>query len=391
MEMKNSMQEETLDLSKLIGVVKRNLNLVLVFAAAGAILGILVSLLLTPRFRSSSTLNIQASYFRMPLVSDFVSELHDPAEQTTQRLSIVRMALSESFLDELGEKYRFFSGARDDKERVLERELLSSNINFFSTSRGSFQVTVIGDSATKAQEMNRDILHQIRRILVDRRVEKLESTRNSIVSHLSVLDTRMKESSSPKAILRSRLSALERQIETQAARYTADHPSVVDLQVKASALRKVLSESEKKVIQFDGNVDQRLQTSTQESFEDLFADLVRKRSYLDIAIELEKDADKVEYLSVVQQPSLPLAPIFPKKILFLGLGACAGLLVALLLTAYREFSRPQFSSPQQLADSLGIELLGELPLLDGKEQSPTQPPSQSRSIALRVEESAANG
>jgi capsular polysaccharide biosynthesis protein len=80
-----------------------------------------------------------------------------------------------------------------------------------------------------------------------------------------------------------------------------------------------------------------------------------------VVLDMEKDRQNVSYLGVIEQPTLPVAPLFPKKRIFAGGGLGVGLLLAGILAFLKEIRRSSYLSPYELAEVLETPLLGELP------------------------------
>src|SRR5437870_2874407 len=103
------MDDKSISLEYLLSIARRNIvGLVLsLFICVGA--AFLASVYLPKTYKSKAVLNIQSSYFKNPLVSDLISEITDPGELNAQRQSLLRLSLSDPFLNSLGEKYHIFS------------------------------------------------------------------------------------------------------------------------------------------------------------------------------------------------------------------------------------------------------------------------------------------
>ena len=107
-------------------------------------------------------------------------------------------------------------------------------------------------------------------------------------------------------------------------------------------------------------------SATDKSVRELYADLLRKLSNIDIVLNLESDRRNLSYVSVVEQPLIPSSPVFPKIGLFLAFGFLGGGVLATFLVIYLELLRGTFMSPYYIAEQLQLPLLGELPALDGR-------------------------
>jgi uncharacterized protein involved in exopolysaccharide biosynthesis len=70
--------------------------------------------------------------------------------------------------------------------------------------------------------------------------------------------------------------------------------------------------------------------------------------------------DATRRVRVIEPARLPLFPESPKKTLFLGGGLVAALLLSVLLIAFAELFYPSLQGPKEVANVLGIEVLGEI-------------------------------
>ena len=56
-------------------------------------------------------------------MSDLITEVNDASESNAQRLSLLRLALNDSFLDELAEKYKVYKRPHDARLQAIETRL----------------------------------------------------------------------------------------------------------------------------------------------------------------------------------------------------------------------------------------------------------------------------
>jgi len=67
-----------------------------------------------------------------------------------------------------------------------------------------------------------------------------------------------------------------------------------------------------------------------------YDDLLKKMNQSKMATDLEK-RQQGEQFSVMDQPNLPDSPMFPKRGVFVGAGLMAGLILGVMLVAWREY------------------------------------------------------
>jgi hypothetical protein len=84
---------------------------------------------------------------------------------------------------------------------------------------------------------------------------------------------------------------------------------------------------------------------------------------------METDKGDLPSLAVLEQPSMPIYPIYPPKVKILLLGFAAGMFLSAALVAFLELRRGTFLAPIGAAGALGVPLLGEMPRLRTIDQS----------------------
>src|SRR5436190_2038059 len=126
------MEEQTLQLQDVIAIIKRNIWSVLITVVLCGCIGFAIASILPKRYKAKAVLDIPSSYFHNPLVSDLISDITDPSELNSQRMALLRLALSDEYLDSLGERFGLFQFPKDHPKRVSERSGLFQRIEYFS-------------------------------------------------------------------------------------------------------------------------------------------------------------------------------------------------------------------------------------------------------------------
>ena len=80
------MYEKELSFAELVDAVRRNVLIVVLLALLGVAVGYIATVYLPKRYKVDAVVNFQSSYFRNALVSELVSETHDPTELRSQKL-----------------------------------------------------------------------------------------------------------------------------------------------------------------------------------------------------------------------------------------------------------------------------------------------------------------
>jgi hypothetical protein len=363
------MDERVVELSDVIAVARRNVVGVVLSFLVCLLIAVVAAKELPRKYKSTGVLSIQSSYFRNPLVSDLVSEVTDTTELNSQRQSMLRLALSDDFVDELATRYSIYENAGDPDQRSIERERFLKKIQYFAVTPTSFQISVGGKDPVMAYQMTRDVLAQMTFTLIEERYRKLLHARDAIQSQAKFLSRALRDLGNPyhSEYLGRELERLNENIKSLKGRYTTDHPVLADLLSRARSIRARLRDTQ-------SGEDPSPQDDVSKSFlvpgskqpvQDIFNDLLKKLSHLNIVLEMERDRGGVSYLAVIEQPRIPTRAYFPDLLQFLVYGAAAGVILSIVHVIYSELKRSEMVAPEAASDTLGVPLLGELPALLG--------------------------
>lgn len=379
------MRDESVDLQELLAILQRHWGTIVFLPIIFAVVAVVVAFQLPKKFKSVAVLSIQGSYFQNPLINDLIAQVQDPGELQSQRLSLLRMSLTPTFLDKLGERHGVFTTSSTNTKRLLERELFQKTIEYYSMGPTTFQITAASDSPEKAQQISTDVLAQMQRTLIAERRENLLRTRDAVRQHVKNLGESLRQVDNPGSIerLSEELEKTEVTLAGLLTKFSESHPDVLRLRSEEAAIRsriQGISSKQGPAKTEDGIGGQFARQPTQE----VFNELLKKLSYLTVVLEMEGANDNVSYLGIVESPSLPIRPFFPDKRLFGAIGLGLGALVALLTVFLREVRRNSYVTPFEAAQLLETPLLGELPYLEpiGKEVPMLPGPSQRRGGAL---------
>ena len=365
------MKEQEVSFEHVQGIIRRNRAAAVMIVCICSLLAYLLIPYIPKKFKAKAVLNIQAAYFQNAMVGDLVPAVTDTGEQNAQRLSLLRLALSEKFIDALGEKYSVFQHPRSDPRRAVEREGLLKRIEYFELNSTTYQISVISPQAGLAYDMTRDVLQQMIWTLVGERRKNLVRVKDAVEAHVAALNMGLKEAASPASslrpeALREELARLTEQARVLKNQFSPMHPEVTRLEERARSVRRVLENSSS-----DDSAESEkrgLNPAAKTPLQEVYYELVKKLNYLNILVALESGQDESPYLVVIEHPSLPVAPFFPPVQVVLLIGVAAGLALAAGYVVAVELHRGTFLSPAHAAAVLGVSLLGELPKLTTGEQ-----------------------
>ena len=364
-----AVKESTLDLAELVTILRRNVLGIFVSMLLAVEVSVVLLMYLPKKYKSEAVLDIQSSYFRNPLVSDLVSETTEPTELKAQREALLRASLNEQFVDALGEQYRVFKSARDTDRRRIEREELAKRLQFFALGPTSFQISTTAREPGRAFGMTQAVLERMVNTVAGARYQVLVQARDAIRAQVQFLGKVLEDTGRGREAqqLKQRLADLDANIAALRGKFTPFHPALEKLQSEAGALRsrlKSVPPPEAPLPQDDLSQAFSYSKSNQ-PIQDIYHDLLRKLSHLNIVLTMEKSRDKPMHLTIVKDATYPVRPTFPNPKDFLVFGIAAGLALALVQTVYYELKRRETVLPDQFIASLGTLQLGTMPVLPG--------------------------
>lgn len=314
------MKEESISVGELVAFFARHFWVMTLCLLLGGTTGVVITLFLPKTFKSTSSIAIQSSYFRNPLVSDIISEEHDQSELRAQREALLRLALSDSFLDTLAADQHIYDPTAGEEKVRLERTLLRQQIEYFSLNPTTYTIGVRSGSREGAQSINEEILKQVMSTLESERLKTLTTTRNAIRSHVKSAAETLKEleaAANSRGVddIQDELARVNADLETLELHFTDKHPKVFALKRQQSSLQHLLdalekARSEKASLQSD---EIPLSGAAKEPMQDVYNDLMKKLSYLNILLEMENAAGDSSHVAVIEQPSFPLSAVSPKS------------------------------------------------------------------------------
>lgn len=387
------MNEEVVNVTEALAMLKRHALSIILLLATCLGLGTIALFFLPKTFRSQTSLNIQPGYFRNPLITDFVAQDSQQAEINAHRLSIFKYSLDDKFVDSIGERYAIYESRPDTPERIIERDLLLKQIELASDSATTVTLSVRAKAPDIAYLITKEILDRFMKTLVEERQGSLAKARDAIQGQATFISKVLQSSSIPAEVelLKTELAKLEASIDGLLLRYTPSHPEVVKLRQEAEGMRRRIARSDNNKELAIGPDNEALAESisaamsektSRQSLENLYNDLVRKLSYLSITLNIDNADESKSYLTVIDPPILPVAPVSPRKEIVLGVSGVCGILLAAALILVKEIQRGSFLSPFRAAESLGVPLLGEMP---------TMPSAKDFLRAWRLESKALRG
>ena len=353
------------------------------FTVASTLAAFLLLYAVIPKkFKSSAQITIYSQYFQNPLIKDFISEQYDPIEMRTQREAIIQQALDEDFIEKVGEEFKLFKTEKNSPKRGFEREELRKGFEVFSLSSDTFQIGFIYKNPEISEQIAHKTLSQVVQVLVEQRRKTITNVRNAVRARMESMvlykNNGIKSlGSTSNEQIQIQLNQIKAQISALLQQYTEKHTRVTQLRARQHELEKYLTRNPKLIAKHEDSelppnreAPETLSgAEIESSSKEVYADLLKKYNYLNVAIDMEK-ANDVNYYAIISSPSLPLSPLSPKLLNFIGYGRASGILLSIFLLLFDELVRFNLLNAERRAKWWGLPLLGTVPRYK-KSHSPT--------------------
>lgn len=344
------MEFDVVDVGDFLRILKKRSLLILGVVGICSAGFLAAAYILPKKYKSSTVLTIYTRYFHLPLVKDFTQDTTDGRELRIQRESLIRQALSDSFLDELGQKYKIFRHPIDHIYHHGERQEFLKQIEILSLNEATYEISYITKDPEVAYQIVSNVLQQVIQTLVTERRNKITSLRDAIRKNIETIGLMVKQSADPRAADRPELllqekRRLDSQIEALTKNYTVKHPAVARLIARANVLERWLksAQSHSEIGSPDNSgmdtaaiMKPLVGGEPTEAEMEVYADLIQKLNYLNIAYDVE-GSDKPSYVGMIEPPFRPYKALWPKKSLFLMWGIMTGLLISAFLLFCLEY------------------------------------------------------
>lgn len=354
------------DLIKTINSYKKSIILIVVLSVAFCFQ---LTFWIEKQYTATFEINVYSKYFQNPLISNVIPDVFNLPEMRFAIDSMVKEAISDDYIDQLGRKYNLYTGSKDVREQAKERQLLRDRFQYFSTGGQSYQISFSHSDPYIAKEISEKTLERVKTHIIDKRIKTIELVKEVMVKKLNSFNASQKftEAGSEKAlaskspeVLREELVKIETSISALSKQYSANHPIMLNLKQKQKTITTWLKEFD--VSKVDSAVDLPMSVSHNKVItEQLSSKFYAKYHDFNVALEIEKKSLQ-NYIGIIKSPQLPTAPIWPKKRLFASLGFVLGLVIAFIFVFIREIVVP--SKDEKLAieaQALNTMVLGTLP------------------------------
>jgi polysaccharide chain length determinant protein (PEP-CTERM system associated) len=186
----------------------------------------------------------------------------------------------------------------------------------------------------------------------------------------------------PSASGSSRASAAEPpQIQQLRAKLRQDDMNIADLTKRQSQIQDEIRQLQSRV-QASPMVEQQMKELTRnyQTAQDFYNDLLKKRQNAGVAGDLESQQES-EQFRVLDPPSLPDRPSFPKKAYFAGGGLGGGLALGLAILCLIAMGDKSMHTERDVELALKLPVLALVPVLEALSQGKSESPKNQRAWA----------
>jgi len=186
----------------------------------------------------------------------------------------------------------------------------------------------------------------------------------------------------PSASGSSRASAAEPpQIQQLRAKLRQDDMNIADLTKRQSQIQDEIRQLQSRV-QASPMVEQQMKELTRnyQTAQDFYNDLLKKRQNAGVAGDLESQQES-EQFRVLDPPSLPDRPSFPKKAYFAGGGLGGGLALGLAILCLIAMGDKSMHTERDVELALKLPVLALVPVLEALSQGKSEAPKNQRAWA----------
>lgn len=321
------------------------------------------------QFTSTFEINVYSKYFQNPLISGVIPDVFNIPEMRFAIDSMVKEAISDDYIDQIGMKYKIYSNTTDERQAAKERQLLRDRFSYFSTGGQSYQISFSFSDPYIAKEITEKTLEVVRGHIIDKRIKTIELVKEVMIKKLNSFNAsqKLEQKGSEKAlaskspdVLKEELMKIEANIEALSKQYSGNHPVMVNLKQRRNTIILWLKE-------FDlSKVDTSADLPVSMAHDKMISDQLSSKFYtkyhdFNIALEIEKRSLQ-GYIGIIKNPQLPTAPMWPKKKLFASLGLIFGMVISFIYVFIREMLvSSKEESLENEASELETLVLGEMP------------------------------
>jgi polysaccharide chain length determinant protein (PEP-CTERM system associated) len=252
--------------------------------------------------------------------------------------------------------------SRMEEDKTFNESLLSAQENSWKASQTQTELGQSPDSQARQLGALQDQLA----ILLTRYTPEYPDV-IKLKSQIAEIQRRMANapSAAPSSDVKPNTEQEPAQIQQLRAKIRQDDVAIADLTKQQAKIQEQIQVLQSHVQQSPVVEEQYKElTRDHQSALDFYNDLLKKRDNSAMATDLQRE-QQGETFRVLDPPSLPDRPSFPKKSLFAGGGFGAGLMVGLGILYLLAISDKSFHTEGEIEQFLKLPVLTAVPLLEG--------------------------
>lgn len=327
--------------------------------------------LIEKKYKSSFEINVYSKYFKNPLISEIIPGVYNIPEMRFTIDSMVKEAINDEFIDEVGNEYGIYKDAKTEKEAAMQRQFLRDRFSYYSTGGQSYKVTFTYSDPIIVKEVAEKTLEVVRSNFIDSRIATIELVKQIMVKRLNAFNASQKMSgkeadkalaSKSYDVLKAEQAKINSDIAALSKHFQSSHPKLINLRNRKNTIKRWLVEFDEVENQPTDHFDSTIAMSSNKTIsENLTSSFYSKYHDFNIALDIEKKS-LATYIGLLQSPQLPTFPTWPKKRLFASVGLILGFVFAFIVVFLREVMAPNTAERREIeADDLNTEILGVLP------------------------------
>ncbi|MFT6631982.1 MAG: hypothetical protein ACJAS4_001944 [Bacteriovoracaceae bacterium] len=327
--------------------------------------------LIEKKFKASFEINVYSKYFKNPLISEIIPGVYNIPEMRFTIDSMVKEAINDDFIDEVGNEYGIYKEVKTEKESAMQRQFLRDRFSYYSTGGQSYKVVFTYSDPIVAKEVAEKTLDVVRSNFIDSRIATIELVKQIMVKRLNAFNASQKMNakgtdkvlaSKSYDVLKAEQAQINSDIAALSKHFQKGHPKLIKLRSRKRTIKGWLEEFKEVDSQPKDHFDSSIAMSSNKTIsENLTSSFYTKYHDFNIALDIEKKS-LATYIGLLESPQLPTFPTWPKKRLFASVGLILGFVFAFIIVFLREVMAPNTQERRVLeADDFNTEILGVLP------------------------------
>jgi hypothetical protein len=278
------MNNDKVFIRDLINIVLKYFWRMAIIVVLSLAFSITLTQMMKKKYQADFEINVYSKYFQNPLISGIIPSVYNVPEMRFTIDSMVKEAISDEFIDELGMEYKIYTITEDESLRAKERQFLRNRFKHYSTGGQSYKVSFIDKDPFVAKEIATRTLELVKNHFIQTRINTIEMVKGIMVKRLTSFNAtqtvnrkgadKALVSKSPD-VLNAELSKINTSIAALKKQYRDNHPKVLKLKERRYTIKSWLKEFENEGFSND-TVDASLTLNSNRDVSAKISSIVRK-------------------------------------------------------------------------------------------------------------------